>query len=93
VRTVIFKLKEWLTAYKLENYYSKNEILTLYLNTVPFGNNTFGIKTATKRYFNKGVNRLQVEEAALLVGMLKATTTYNPIRNPEKGAGKKEYSI
>ena len=84
VRTVIFKLKEWLTAYKLENYYSKNEILTLYLNTVPFGNNTFGIKTASKRYFNKGVNRLQVEEAALLVGMLKATTTYNPIRNPEK---------
>lgn len=84
VRTIIFKLKEWVTAYKLENYYSKNEIITLYLNTVPFGNNTFGIKTASKRYFNKNVNRLQVEEAALLVGMLKATTTYNPIRNPEK---------
>lgn len=84
VRTIIFKLKEWLTALKLENYYTKDEILTLYLNTVPFGNNTFGIKTASKRYFNKAVNRLQVEEAALLVGMLKATTTYNPIRNPEK---------
>jgi len=84
VRTLIFKLKEWVTAYKLESYYSKNEIITLYLNTVPFGNNTFGIKTASKRYFNKNVNRLQVEEAALLVGMLKATTTYNPIRNPEK---------
>ncbi|WP_395625732.1 transglycosylase domain-containing protein [Daejeonella sp.] len=84
VRTIIYKLKEWVTAYKLENYYSKNEIITLYLNTVPFGNNTFGIKTASKRYFNKSVNRLQVEEAALLVGMLKATTTYNPIRNPEK---------
>lgn len=84
VRTVVFKLKEWVTAYKLENYYSKNEILTLYLNTVPFGNNTFGIKTASKRYFNKNVAKLQVEEAALLVGMLKATTTYNPIRNPEK---------
>jgi len=84
VRTVVFKLKEWVTAYKLENYYSKNEILTLYLNTVPFGNNTFGIKTASKRYFNKNVHKLQVEEAALLVGMLKATTTYNPIRNPEK---------
>ncbi|MBM3403245.1 MAG: penicillin-binding protein, partial [Bacteroidetes bacterium] len=80
VRTIIFKLKEWLTALKLENYYTKDEILTLYLNTVPFGNNTFGIKTASKRYFNKAVNRLQVEEAALLVGMLKATTTYNPIR-------------
>ena len=84
VRTVVFKLKEWLTAFKLEKYYSKNEILTLYLNTVPFGNNTFGIKTASKRYFNKGVNKLQVEEAAVLVGMLKATTTYNPIRNPDK---------
>lgn len=84
VRTIIYKLKEWVTAYKLESYYTKNEILTLYLNTVPFGNNTFGIKTATKRYFNKNVNRLQVEEAAVLVGMLKATTTYNPIRNPEK---------
>ena len=84
VRTVIFKLKEWVTAYKLESYYSKKEILTLYLNTVPFGNNTFGIKTASKRYFNKNVHKLQVEEAALLVGMLKATTTYNPIRYPEK---------
>lgn len=84
VRTIVYKLKEWLTAYKLESHYSKNEILTLYLNTVPFGNNTFGIKTASKRYFNKNVNRLEVEEAALLVGMLKATTTYNPIRNPDK---------
>ena len=83
-RTVVYKLKEWLTAYKLESHYSKNEILTLYLNTVPFGNNTFGIKTASKRYFNKNVFRLKVEEAALLVGMLKATTTYNPIRNPDK---------
>jgi penicillin-binding protein 1A len=84
VRTVVYKLKEWITAYKLENYYSKKEILTLYLNTVPFSNNTFGIKTAAKRYFDKGANKLQVEEAAVLVGMLKATTTYNPFRNPEK---------
>lgn len=84
VRTIIYKLKEWVTAFKLEHYYTKEEILTLYLNTVPFGNNTFGIKTASKRYFNKAVNKLQVEESALLVGMLKATTTYNPIRNPEK---------
>lgn len=84
VRTIVYKLKEWVTAYKLENYYNKKEILTLYLNTVPFGNNTFGIKTASKLYFNKNVNKIQVEEAAVLVGMLKATTTYNPIRNPEK---------
>lgn len=84
VRTVVYKLKEWITAYKLESNYTKNEILTLYLNTVPFSSNTFGIKTASRRYFNKGVNQLQVEEAAMLVGMLKATTTYNPIRNPKK---------
>lgn len=84
VRTIVYKLKEWITAYKLENYYSKEEILTLYLNTVPFGNNTFGIKTASKLYFNKNVSKIQVEEAAVMVGMLKATTTYNPIRNPEK---------
>ncbi|WP_411272803.1 transglycosylase domain-containing protein [Daejeonella sp.] len=84
VRTVVYKFKEWITAYKLESHYTKNEILTLYLNTVPFGSNTFGIKTASKRYFNKDVIKLQVEEAATLVGMLKATTTYNPVRNPEK---------
>jgi len=84
VRTVVYKLKEWITAYKLESNYTKNEILTMYLNTVPFSSNTFGIKTASKRYFNKNASKLHVEEAAMLVGMLKATTTYNPIRNPEK---------
>ena len=84
LRTVVYKFKEWITAYKLESHYTKNEILTLYLNTVPFGSNTFGIKTASKRYFNKNAIKLQVEEAAMLVGMLKATTTYNPTRNPEK---------
>lgn len=83
-RTFVYKIKEWITAFKLEHYYSKNEILTLYLNTVPFSSNTFGIKTASKRYFNKDAHNLRVEEAALLVGMLKATTTYNPTRNPEK---------
>lgn len=84
VRTGVYKFKEWMTAYKLESHYTKEEILTLYLNTVPFGSNTFGIKTASKRYFDKDAIKLQVEEAAMLVGMLKATTTYNPIRNPEK---------
>lgn len=81
LRTAIYKLKEWITALKLESVYSKNEILTLYLNTVPFGNNTFGIKTASKLYFNKDVNNLKIEECALLVGMLKATSTYDPIKN------------
>jgi len=84
LRTVVYKFKEWMTAFKLEKAYSKEEILTMYLNTVPFGNNTFGIKTASKLYFDKNPGELRPEEAALLVGMLKATTTYNPERNPDK---------
>ncbi len=84
VRTLISKFKEWLTAYKLEANYSKEDILTMYLNTVPFGNNSYGINTAAERYFGKTVENIDVEEAALLVGMLKATSTYNPVRNPEK---------
>ncbi|MGX5689671.1 transglycosylase domain-containing protein [Arcticibacter tournemirensis] len=84
VRTIVYKLKEWLTALKLEGQYSKEDILLMYLNTVPFGNNTFGIKTAAKKYFNKETDKLEVEQSALLVGMLKATTTYDPQNNPEK---------
>lgn len=84
VRTIIPKLKEWMTAIKLEANYSKDEILTMYLNTVSFGNNTYGIKTASRIYFNKEASQLSVPQAALLVGMLKATTSYNPIKNPEK---------
>jgi penicillin-binding protein 1A len=76
--TVVFKFKEWLTAFKIEHVYSKEQILTMYLNTVPFGNNSFGIKTATLRYFNKNPDAVNPAEAATLVGMLKATSTYNP---------------
>ncbi len=84
VRTVVYKLKEWLTAYKLELQYDKNDLLTMYLNTVPFGNNTYGINTAAQKYFDKPTKSLKPEEAAMLIGMLKATTTYNPVRYPEK---------
>ncbi|RFZ94242.1 penicillin-binding protein [Mucilaginibacter conchicola] len=84
LKTVVFKCKEWLTAFKIERQYSKEEILTLYLNTVPFGNNTFGIKTATLRYFNKMPNAVTPAEAATLIGMLKATSTYNPRTNPTR---------
>ncbi|MBC7744004.1 MAG: penicillin-binding protein [Flavobacterium sp.] len=83
-RTLVYKFKELMTAIKLEGNYSKPEILTLYLNTVPFGGNTFGIKTAAKHFFNKQPSELSVEESATLIGILKANTTYNPIRNPEK---------
>jgi len=84
VRTVIYKFKEWLTAMKLEQQYNKEEILTMYLNTVPFGSNTYGIKTASKLYFNREPEQLEIEQSALLVGMLKATTTYNPENHPER---------
>ena len=84
VRTLVSKFKEWMTAFKLESNYSKEDIITMYLNTVPFGNNSYGINTAARKYFNKEVNKLNIEESALLVGMLKATTTYNPLKNPEK---------
>ncbi len=83
-RTIVFKCKEWITAYKIEHVYTKQQILTLYLNTVPFGNNSYGIKTASKKYFNKNPNAVNPAEAATLIGMLKATSTYNPIKYPEK---------
>ena len=84
LRTLISKCKEWLTAYKIEHIYNKEEILTLYLNTVPFGNNSFGIKTATLKFFDKTPDAVTPAEAATLIGMLKATSTYNPINNPDR---------
>jgi penicillin-binding protein 1A len=84
LRTVVFKCKEWLTAYKIEHLYSKQQILTLYLNTVPFGNNSFGIKTATLKYFNKTPDAVNPAEAATLIGMLKATSNYNPRVYPQR---------
>ena len=83
-RTIIYKIKELMTAVKLESYYTKPQILTLYLNTVPFGGNTYGIKTAAKHFFNKQPSQLKVQESATLIGILKANTTYNPIRNPQQ---------
>lgn len=80
---VIEKLKEWIIAVKLEKNFTKEEILTLYLNAVPFGNNIYGIRNAARTFFQKEPDRLNVEEAALLVGMLKGNTIYNPIRNPK----------
>ncbi len=93
VRTLIAKLKEWLTAVKLESNYSKDDILTMYLNTVSFGNNTYGIKTASRIYFDKEANELDIPEAALLIGMLKGTTTYNPIRSPQKALERRNVAL
>ncbi|MFD2968970.1 transglycosylase domain-containing protein [Sphingobacterium bambusae] len=83
IRMGVTKFKEWMTAYKLESKYQKKEIVTMYLNTVSFSNNAYGIKSAAVRYFNKHPKDLKATEAAVLVGMLKGTTLYNPIRNPK----------
>lgn len=83
VRMLIMKSKEWIIATKLEMIYDKDEILTMYANTVDFGSNSFGIKTASKTYFNTTPAKLSIEQAAVLVGMLKATTYYNPISHHE----------
>lgn len=83
LRLFIMKMKEWISAVKIETVFSKKEILTMYLNTVDFGSNAFGIKTAAKTYFNTTPDKLNYEQSATLVGLLKATTTYNPRINPK----------
>ena len=83
LKMLIMKSKEWITAYKLEYFFTKEEILTQYANTVDFGSNAFGIKTAAKTYFGTTPKVLTAEQAAVLVGMLKATTYYNPRIHPD----------
>lgn len=82
-KLILTKFKEWVVAARLEREYSKNEILAMYLNTVDFGNNSLGIKSASATYFGKEPRDLKTEESALLVGMLKAPTRYSPRRNPQ----------
>ena len=88
--TILTKLKEWIVAAKLERNYSKEEILAMYLNTVDFGNNSFGIKSAARTYFNKSTDSLKVEEAALLIGLLKAPSYYSPIKNHDNAMKRRE---
>lgn len=83
VKILIMKSKEWITAVKIELFFSKKEILTMYANTVDFGSNAYGIKTAAKTYFGTTPKNLTTDQAAILVGLLKATTYYNPRINPK----------
>lgn len=89
VGLLVTKFKEWMTAFKLESRYGKDEIITMYLNTVSFSNNAYGIKSASLRYFNKMPSQLTAKESAVLIGMLKGTTMYNPIRNPENALSRR----
>lgn len=84
LRTPIAKMREWLLATKLEMMHSKDEILVLYLNTVTFGNNTWGLYSASHRYFDKSPAMLRPQEAAMLVGLLKGPSYNNPLTRPER---------
>src|SRR5579864_8102247 len=82
-RRFIEKLKEWIIAIKLERNFTKEEILALYLNKVPFSDNVYGIRNAARTFFQKETDRLSIDEAAVLIGMLKGNTLYNPRKNPK----------
>ena len=77
------KVKEIIIATRIESQFTKEELLLLYLNSVPFGENLYGVETASHRYFNKPASKLKVEESAVLVGLLKANTAFNPRLNPK----------
>jgi len=81
---VFQKFKEWVIALRLERNYTKKEIITMYLNIADFGHNIFGISSASKIYFDKKPIDLSINEASMLVGLLKAPTRYSPIKNPER---------
>ena len=78
------KLRESIIAYRLERVYSKEDVLTLYLNTVPFAENIYGVELACERFFSKKPSEVNVKEAAVIVGMLKATNSYNPRKYPDR---------
>ncbi len=84
VKRIIQKFQEWVIAVKLERNYTKEEIITMYLNTVDFGNQAYGIKSAARVYFNTTPDQLTVPQSAMLIGILKGITRYSPTRNPDR---------
>ncbi|HEY8400488.1 MAG TPA: transglycosylase domain-containing protein, partial [Cytophagaceae bacterium] len=84
VSVLIAKVKEWILAVRLEKNFTKEELLTMYLNTVDFGSNSFGIKVAARTFFNTSPDSLTYPQSAVLIGLLKAPTSYSPVLNPEK---------
>ena len=81
---IMRKFKEWIVAVELERNYSKQEILAMYLNTVPFGSQAYGIKMAARTFFNKSPDSLNLQESAMMIGVINAPTFYSPVRNPER---------
>ena len=93
-KRVIQKLKEWVTAVKLERRYTKEEILTMYFNTVDFGAyNTFGIKSAAQTYFSTTPDKLTPDQAAILVGMLNAPTLYSPVKHADRALTRRNFIL
>jgi penicillin-binding protein 1A len=88
-RRLIEKTKEWMIAIDLERNFTKEEIIAMYLNTSVFGNNTFGIKVAAETYFNKKPDSLNLQESAMLIGMLQAPSFFNPVKYPERVTAKR----
>ena len=87
------KTKEWILAVRLERTFTKNELLAMYFNTVDFGNQTFGVKVAAKTYFNKTPNSLNIQEAALLAGIVQNSSRLNPVRHPEAATRRRNVVI
>ncbi|MCQ2184212.1 MAG: transglycosylase domain-containing protein [Bacteroidales bacterium] len=93
VRMVIIKFKEWITAVRLERNYTKEEIITMYFNSIFYGSGAYGIKAASQTFFSKEPADLQVEESALLVGMVNKPTRYNPVLNPDKSLDRRNFVL
>ena len=93
IKMVWIKLKEWITAVKLERNYTKNEIMDMYMNAIFFGSNAYGVKAAAQTFFAKNPSDLTIEESAMLVGMVNKPTRYNPALNPEKALVRRNFVI
>jgi penicillin-binding protein 1A len=88
-KRLIQKTKEWIISYYLEKNFTKEEIIAMYLNTTSFGSNAYGIRVAAETYFNKSPDSLNIQESAVLVGMLQAITKFSPVYNPENALKKR----
>jgi penicillin-binding protein 1A len=89
VSTLVYKMKEWINALKIESYYSKEDIITMYLNTVDFGSKAFGINSASSTFFNCHPNELKLQQSAMLIGVLKAPSYYSPVSNPKNATSRR----
>ncbi len=92
-KIITVKLKEWITAVKLERNYTKEEIIAMYFNTVAFGSNAYGIRSAAATFFGKLPSQLTINEAALLVGVINAPSRYSPVRNPERAIQRRNHVL